>query len=202
VSGVRIGIDFDNTIICYDEVFSAAAQQRGLIRDGWVAAKSDIRDYLRSQPGGEVAWQGLQGWVYGKGIRDAEIFPGVGDFLAACRLANASIYIVSHKTKYGHQDPDRTDLREAARGWMRSAGLIDAPDSTLTADNVYFEGTLAAKVDRLARLELDIFIDDLVDVFEQPHFPQKTRPILFGGTDIRFKSCATWVDIQNEVFAA
>jgi len=201
VSGVRIGIDFDNTIICYDEVFSAAAQQRGLIRDGWVAAKSDIRDYLRSQPGGEVAWQGLQGWVYGKGIRDAEIFPGVGDFLAACRLANASIYIVSHKTKYGHQDPDRTDLREAARGWMRSAGLIDAPDSTLTADNVYFEGTLAAKVDRLARLELDIFIDDLVDVFEQPHFPQKTRPILFGGTDIRFKSCATWVDIQNEVFA-
>lgn len=201
MSGVRIGIDFDNTIICYDEVFSAAAQQRGLIRDGWVAAKSDIRDYLRSQPGGEVAWQGLQGWVYGKGIRDAEIFPGVGDFLAACRLANASIYIVSHKTKYGHQDPDRTDLREAARGWMRSAGLIDAPDSTLTADNVYFEGTLAAKVDRLARLELDIFIDDLVDVFEQPHFPQKTRPILFGGTDIRFKSCATWVDIQNEVFA-
>lgn len=202
MSGVRIGIDFDNTIICYDEVFSAAAQQRGLIRDGWVAAKSDIRDYLRSQPGGEVAWQGLQGWVYGKGIRDAEIFPGVGDFLAACRLANASIYIVSHKTKYGHQDPDRTDLREAARGWMRSTGLIDAPDSTLTADNVYFEGTLAAKVDRLARLELDIFIDDLVDVFEQPHFPQKTRPILFGGTDIRFKSCATWVDIQNEVFAA
>ena len=43
MSGVRIGIDFDNTIICYDNVFSAAAQQRGLIRDGWVAAKSEIR---------------------------------------------------------------------------------------------------------------------------------------------------------------
>ena len=51
-------------------------------------------------------------------------------------------------------------------------------------------------------LELDIFIDDLVDVFEQPHFPQQTRPILFGRTDTRFKSCATWADIQNEVFAA
>ena len=134
MSGVRIGIDFDNTIICYDKVFSAAAQQRGLIRDGWAAAKSEIRDYLRSQPGGEVAWQGLQGWVYGKGIRDAEIFSGVRDFLAACRLANASVYIVSHKTRHGHQDPDRTDLREAARGWMRSAGLLDAPDSPLTAD--------------------------------------------------------------------
>jgi hypothetical protein len=201
VSRVRIGIDFDNTIICYDKVFSAAAQQRGLIRDGWVAAKSEIRDYLRSKPGGEVAWQGLQGWVYGKGIRGAEMFSGVQDFLAACRLTNASVYIVSHKTKFGHQDPDRTDLREAARGWMRSAGLLDVPDSALTADNVYFEGTLAAKVDRLARLELDIFIDDLVDVFEQPHFPQQTRPILFGRADTRFKSCATWADVQNEVFA-
>ena len=202
MSGVRIGIDFDNTIICYDEVFSAAAQQRGLIRDGWMAAKSEIRDYLRSQPGGEVAWQGLQGWVYGKGIRDARIFPGVRDFLVACRLADASVYIVSHKTKYGHQDADRTDLREAARGWMRSAGLLDAPDSAFTADNVYFEGTLAAKVDRLARLELDIFIDDLVDVFEQPHFPQKTRPVLFGGADNRFKSCTTWADVKSEVFPA
>ena len=202
MSGVRIGIDFDNTIICYDEVFSAVAQQRGLIRDGWLAAKSEIRDHLRSQPGGEVAWQGLQGWVYGKGIRDATIFSGVRDFLAACRLANASVCIVSHKTKFGHQDPDRTDLREAARGWMRNAGLLDAPDSPLAADSVYFEGTLAAKVDRLARLELDIFIDDLVDVFEQPHFPRQTMPILFGGADSRFKSCATWADVQNEVFAA
>jgi hypothetical protein len=202
VSGVRIGIDFDNTIICYDEVFSAAARQRGLIREGWAAAKSEIRDYLRAQPGGEVAWQGLQGFVYGKGIGDAKIFSGVRDFLAACRLANTSVYIVSHKTRYGHQDPDHTDLREAARGWMRSAGLLDAPDSPLAADRVYFEGTLAAKVDRLARLELDIFIDDLVDVFEQPHFPRQTRPILFGGADSRFKSCATWADVQNEVFAA
>ena len=202
MSGVRIGIDFDNTIICYDKVFSAAAQQRGLIRDGWAASKSEIRDYLRSKTGGEVAWQGLQGWVYGKGIGDAEMFSGVRDFLASCRRADATVYVVSHKTKFGHQDPDRTDLREAARGWMRRAGLLDAPDAALTADHVHFEGTLAAKVDRLARLELDIFIDDLVDVFEQPHFPGQTRPILFGGADTRFTSCATWADVTSEVFAA
>ena len=40
-------------------------------------------------------------------------------------------------------------------------------------DDVYFEDTLAAKVDRLASLDLDVFIDDLADVFEQPHFPQR-----------------------------
>ena len=74
MSGVRIGIDFDNTIICYDKVFPAAASQRGLVSGEWKGSKTDLRDDLRSRPGGELAWQGLQGWVYGKGIGEAEIF--------------------------------------------------------------------------------------------------------------------------------
>jgi hypothetical protein len=206
VSGVRIGIDFDNTIICYDEVFAAAAQRRGLVPDGWSGLKSELRDTLRAQAGGEVAWQGLQGWVYGKGIKEAAIFPGMSDFLSACRQAKAEVYIVSHKTRYGHQDPDRTDLREAARNWMQGSGLIGSADSALSLDRIYFEDTLAAKVDRVASLELDVFIDDLVDVFEQPHFPQRTRPILFASADAsrhgRYRPVASWAEIQNEVFAA
>jgi hypothetical protein len=206
VSGVRIGIDFDNTIICYDEVFAAAAQRRGLVPDGWSGLKSELRDTLRAQAGGEVAWQGLQGWVYGKGITEAAIFPGMSDFLSACRRASAEVYIVSHKTRYGHQDPDRTDLREAARNWMQGSGLVGSADSALSLDRIYFEDTLAAKVDRVASLELDVFIDDLVDVFEQPHFPQRTRPILFASTDTsrhgRYRPVASWAEIKNEVFAA
>ena len=206
MSRVRIGIDFDNTIICYDRVFAAAAQRRGLVPDGWQGLKTDLRNYLQSKPGGELAWQGLQGWVYGKGIGDAEIFPGVSDFLATCRQTKASVYIVSHKTKFGHQDPDRTNLRAAARGWMQAAGLIGTEHSALAIDHVYFEDTLAAKVERLASLQLDIFIDDLVDVFEQPHFPREIRSILFASPEIsrqgHYKPMATWADIHREVFAA
>ncbi|MBU6462438.1 MAG: hypothetical protein KGL35_28700 [Bradyrhizobium sp.] len=205
MSGVRIGIDFDNTIICYDEVFAAAARQRGLVPDGWTSLKSQLRDYLRAKPGGELAWQSLQGWVYGKGIGNATIFPGLLDFLAACRRACADVYIVSHKTRYGHQDPDRTDLRIAARDWIRGAGLIGAADSTLHLDRIYFEDTLAAKIDRLASLDLDVFIDDLIEVFEQPHFPQQTRPILFASPPAashgRYRSTPTWAAVQREVFA-
>jgi hypothetical protein len=206
VSGVRIGIDFDNTIICYDKVFADVARQRALVPEGWTGLKTDVRDHLRSRPGGELAWQGLQGFVYGKGIDGAELFPGVREFLAACKRNSAKVYIVSHKTRYGHQDPDCTDLREAARGWLRSARLIDAADAALTSDAVYFEDTRAAKVERLASLDLDIFIDDLVDVFEQPHFPRTTRSILF--TQVQpphpghCKPIATWADIRREVFAA
>ena len=131
--------------------------------------------------------------------------PGVAEFLAACREAEANIYIVSHKTKFGHQDPDRTDLRAAARGWLHAAGVIGSTHSALTADDVYFEDAMAAKVDRIAALKLDIFIDDLVEVFEQPRFPKETRPILFGGAQaprhFSYKPLATWADIRREVFA-
>jgi hypothetical protein len=206
VSGVRIGIDFDNTIICYDRVFVAAASRRGLIPDGWVGLKSDVRDHLRSQPHGELAWQRLQGWVYGKGIVHADIFPGVLDFLTACRQAGYRVYIVSHKTCFAHLDPDRTDLRLAARNWMQAAGLIGGPRSPLAIDDVFFEDTRVAKVDRIASLGLDVFIDDLVEVFEQPHFPQQIRAILFGGPvgsiPGRCKSLASWGDIRREIFAA
>ncbi|TQF29551.1 hypothetical protein UNPA324_07775 [Bradyrhizobium sp. UNPA324] len=205
MSGVRIGIDFDNTIICYDKVFAAVARQRGLVPEGWVGLKTEVRNLLRSRAGGELAWQGLQGFVYGKGIGGAEIYPGVREFLASCRKAGASVYIVSHKTQFGHQDPDRVDLREAARGWLRGAGLIDAADAALTAGNVYFEDTLAAKVERLASLKLDIFIDDLVDVFEQPHFPKATRSILFTQSrpphPDHCEPIASWADIGRGVFA-
>ena len=204
MSGVRIGIDFDNTIICYDKVFAAAARERGLVPEGWDGLKTDVRDYLRSRAGGELAWQGLQGFVYGKGIGGAEIYPGVREFLAACRKAGTTVFIVSHKTQFGHQDPDRVDLREAARGWLRGAGLIDAADAALVPGNVYFEATLAAKVERLASLELDIFIDDLVDVFEQPHFPTTTRSILFTQSPPPYpdhcEPIGTWADIQRGVF--
>ena len=206
MSGVRIGIDFDNTIICYDKVFAAVARQRGLVPEGWEGLKTDIRDHLRSREAGELAWQGLQGFVYGKGIGRAELYPGVREFLAACRQASAKVYIVSHKTRYGHQDPDRTDLRDAARNWLRGAGLIDVADAALFADDVYFEDTQAAKIDRLAGLNLDIFIDDLVDVFEQPHFPTTTRSILFTQSQrpcpAQCKPIATWDAIRHEVFAA
>jgi hypothetical protein len=202
---VRIGIDFDNTIICYDKVFAAAAHMRGLLPQGWTGSKTDVRDYLQSRPGGELAWQGLQGWVYGRGIGGAEIYPGVRDFLESCQQSRSDVYVVSHKTRFGHQDPDRVDLREAARDWLRATGLIGAVSSPLSIDAVYFEDTQAAKVHRLASLDLDVFIDDLIDVFEQPHFPQHVRSILFDSSGKtragHCKAVANWQDIRREVFA-
>ena len=60
---MRIGLDFDNTIIRYDEVFLAEAKRRGLVAPEFRGTKQAVRDTIRLLPSGEVAWQQLQGHV-------------------------------------------------------------------------------------------------------------------------------------------
>ena len=57
----RIGLDFDNTIICYDNVFLSSAKERGLLRSDFSGAKQQVRDAIRMLPDGEIAWQTLPG---------------------------------------------------------------------------------------------------------------------------------------------
>ena len=108
-----IGIDFDNTIVDYDDVFLTAAKERGLVDEKIRGGKEAIREVLRLKPNGENAWQSLQGYVYGKRITDAVMFEGFATFLRLCRAQGHRISIVSHKTEYGHFDESRLSLRDA-----------------------------------------------------------------------------------------
>lgn len=173
----RIGIDFDNTIICYDAVFVAAAIDRGLVPGDFTGTKRSVRDAIRLLPDGELNWQRLQGHVYGRGIAGATPFDGLEDFLQRCRRGGHSIAIVSHKTEYGHFDPARVNLREAALCWMEGRGFFGA----IRREDIHFEGTRAEKLARIGALELTHFIDDLREVLDDPDFPPGVERILFAG---------------------
>ena len=43
-----IGIDFDNTIVCYDDVFARVAVELGLVPPKVATSKTAIRDHLRA----------------------------------------------------------------------------------------------------------------------------------------------------------
>src|SRR5271155_5199398 len=111
---MRIGIDFDNTLIDYDRVFLAAACELGLVSREFIGAKRAVRDAIRLLPDGELAWQRLEGHVYGAGLGRAVPLAGAADFLRRCAHAGVEPFIVSHKTLDGHHDPARVDLRAAA----------------------------------------------------------------------------------------
>jgi hypothetical protein len=102
---MRIGIDFDNTLVDYDCVFLGAAKERGLVDAAFGGSKRAVRDSIRSLPDGEFAWQRLQGYVYGAGIGDAVMFDGVDLFLRDCWARGIEVFVISHKTQFGHHDP-------------------------------------------------------------------------------------------------
>ena len=44
-----IGIDFDNTIVSYDDLFHRLATERGLIPAAFPSRKTSMRDFLRQE---------------------------------------------------------------------------------------------------------------------------------------------------------
>jgi hypothetical protein len=201
----RIGIDFDNTIISYHEAFLAAARSNDLLPKGFGGTKQAVRDQIRLLPDGEREWMRLQGVVYGKGIGSATLIDGVADFLVRCRGAGASVFIVSHKTEYGHFDTSGINLRQAALGWMEQQGFFDEQAYGLAIDDVYFESTRAEKLARIASLNCTHFIDDLEEVLGDAGFPPAVRRILFADGSLPAKPlpysiCMNWQQIAELVF--
>jgi hypothetical protein len=200
----RIGIDFDNTIVTYDEVFCAMAKRFGLIGPAFVGTKQAIRDAIRLLPDGELAWQRLQGQVYSKGIADAKMIDGFAAFLRRCRAEGCATMIVSHKTEFGHYDPDRINLREAARDWMTARGLLGG-EGGIPAANVFFESTRSEKLSRIAGLLCTHFVDDLEEVLSDPDFPPGVQRILLSDGEPPHEAapyvvCASWRDIEEQIF--
>jgi hypothetical protein len=172
-----IGIDFDNTIVCYDEVFGRVAVEQGLVPPHAATSKTAIRDHLRAA-GQEDRWTELQGTIYGPRMPDARPFPGVLEFFQACRAAGVPVAIVSHRTRFPYLG-ERHDLHAAARDWLARHGFHDPAGIGLPIERVFFEETKEAKLARIAGVGCTHFIDDLPDLLAHPLFPQDVRRILF-----------------------
>ncbi|MBV9462454.1 MAG: hypothetical protein JO141_33755 [Bradyrhizobium sp.] len=174
---MRIGIDFDNTIACYDGVFHAAALERGLIPANLASDKNAVRDYLNSN-GRADDFTELQGYVYGARMDLASPYPGFGEFVAIARKAGHDLFIVSHKTQHPILGP-RHDLHAAAGNFLKERGLAGSGHGQIDPAMVFFELTKEAKLGRIAALGCEAFIDDLPEIFASPDFPNTTRRILF-----------------------
>jgi hypothetical protein len=202
---MRIGLDFDNTIIRYDDVFRQAAKERGLLSAEFSGSKQQVRDAIRRLPDGELKWQALQGYVYGKGIQNATLFPGLPDFLRHARSHGDTVLVVSHKTEHGHFDPDRVNIRHAAMRWMEAQGFFTDQGFSMIPDHIHFASSRSEKLSRIADLKCDIFIDDLEEVLVDPDFPRFVRRILFSEhaeitDDLPYNVCRDWPSIEEIVF--
>jgi len=174
---IRIGIDFDNTIVCYDGLFHRAAVELGLIPQDVPASKNDVRDYLRRQ-GRDDDWTELQGHVYGARLLDAPPYLHVENFFRHCGAWGVKPTIVSFKTRYPVIGP-RYDLHQSAQAWLEKNGFYEKSGIGLSREQVFFELTLEKKLERIAELDCSYFIDDLPECLRHAQFPFQTKRILF-----------------------
>jgi hypothetical protein len=198
---VRIGVDFDNTLVSYDALFHRVALERNLIPPELPQTKLSVRDYLR-RAGNEDTWTEIQGYVYGARMDDAVAYSGAIGFLAWAQAEHRDLVIVSYRTRrpfLGHP----YDLHEAARNWV-SKFLTDRPQPLIRGADVYFELTKKEKLARISALKLDVFIDDLPEILLADEFPRRTARVLFDPdgaypANDRLPAFTSWDQIKRHV---
>jgi hypothetical protein len=198
---MRIGIDFDNTIVSYDKLFHKVAIEKQFVPPNTPSNKLAVREYLR-RTDKEAIWTELQGYVYGARIGEASAFPGVVEFIQRAGDAGHILAIISHKTKYPFLGA-KYDLHAAAHLWVKRNLSIGAT-SLIPADHVFFVSTKEEKIALVKKFACDVFIDDLPEILLSPAFPVASRRFLFdpeghhGKAD--FPNCfvfRSWIDIQG-----
>ncbi len=199
-----IGIDFDNTVVSYDELFHKEALAFSLISPDVPKIKKSIRDFIREKFD-DIAWQKLQAEVYGPEMGNAVIIPGVTDFMRLCG-EHVKFFIVSHKTEYAKYDNTGINLREASLDWMERHGLFSDPAFRFCRDDVFFETTRREKIERISALKCTHFIDDLEEVLLEESFNKNICRILLSQSgDSQADSlvvCKNWLEIADYLFNA
>lgn len=175
-----VGVDFDNTLVNYDSVFFHRALELGLVKDGPVLDKRQLRDMVRLLPEGELLWQQLQSYVYTEGMGQAHLIDGVKDFLISCQRQGVQTYIVSHKTIFSTVAIQKINLREIALDWMSTNGFFNPEVLGLNKSQVYFESTRREKIEQIRQLGCTHFIDDLQEVFLEDEFSWGVKKILYS----------------------
>jgi len=171
-----IGIDFDNTIINYEQLFASQA-----IKNAWLSddslSKKEVKQALIDKFGDDLKWQILQAEIYGETIAKAKPYAGVIKFIQAAISSGTIVYIVSHKTEFSNFD-GKTNLIKPAIQWLNDHNII-GDSGLIPASHVSYHATRTDKINKINELNCDIFIDDLSEVLLNPQFPVQTTPIHF-----------------------
>ena len=191
-----LGIDFDNTIIKYDELFYKIAFEKNLIPADFPKEKNKVRNYLREK-NIENEWTIIQGEVYGARINEAIPFEGMMETLEELRTKKIPINIISHKTRVPFLGP-KIDLHAAAINWLTIHQFFDTDGLNLKEKQIYFEKTKEEKIDRIMANGCTHYIDDLPEILEM--IPNGIKKILFSPNhDQNYNENWTMINEWNEL---
>ena len=189
-----IGLDFDNTIVCYDRAIAHLAETLPNLPADLSRTKLALRDYLR-RTNREPEWTAFQGAIYGPGMTHAEPFAQALEVMQALKDMGHALCIVSHRSLRPYAGP-AYDLHAAARGWVQKRlaciGLVQN-------DSAFFYETREQKIAAVSTMGCEVFLDDLPEVLADAHFPQSCQAILFDPEKFHMQSEHTRIAHWSEL---
>ena len=200
---IRLGLDFDNTIINYESLFHKVAVERGLIPQKFPPHKKIIRDFLIEKEI-EEEFTLIQAEVYGKRILEAK---PTKNFIQSIQNINKrveflDIFIVSHKTKNPYKGP-KYDLHHAALSWLENNQFFSKSYLNFSEENVFFEISKNDKIKRIEKLNCNYFVDDLPNILEMIN-PNCKRILYDPYQDFKnenqFLHLKDWEDLYHLIF--
>jgi hypothetical protein len=152
---IKVGFDFDNTIINYDNLFHKISLNKKLINKEVGKTKKEVKDFLIKNYSIGV-WKNIQSEVYGKYIHLAKPNKKIIQLIKYLNNNNIEIYIISHKTKFPYVGK-KINLHKISLKWINRNVL----KKKIKRKNIYFETTERKKISRIKDLRITHFIDDL-----------------------------------------
>ena len=197
---ITIGLDLDNTIICYDKAIEILSSQIEDLPDEVSRTKLGIRTFLRSV-GRENDWVLFQGLMYGPGMIHASPYPGCLSMLRELEADSHKLCIISHRSKHPYAGP-KYDLHQSAKQWIiDNLNCLKSFSDKHAEMNINFLQTKQEKVELIWKLGCNVFIDDLPEVLNFQGFRREVDKILFspfGESDAHsLKTISSWNELNN-----
>ena len=195
---IKLGIDFDNTIISYEDIFYKLAFEKNLIKESFPKKKFLIRDFLINK-NLEDEFTIMQSEVYGKRILEARPTFGLIEYLKKLSKKNIELFIVSHKTKYPYKGP-KYNLHEAANKWLLKHGFFNKDYLGFSINKIFFEESKENKVKKIKELNCTHYVDDLPEILNLIDY--ECIKILYDPyenhkNDNNFHKIEKWSDLDN-----
>ena len=189
-----LGLDFDNTLVNYDDLFYNIAREKKLIDKKTPRDKIVIRDILRAYSL-EEEFTKIQGEVYGRRVEEARPTNDMLRNLVSLKERGLKLTIISHKTRYPYKGP-KYDLHKSALRWMEKNNFFDVNGLDIQEKDVHFEETKEQKVGKIIELGCTYFVDDLEEIIRM--IPRNIKTYLYNEKGV-YKNSKNWNNIAKDI---
>jgi len=167
-----VGLDLDNTLVDYSHAVSVYANT--YLRSN-LKSIFEIRGALKTRDS-DSEWQKAQSWIYTEGLNHAVLSEGAIELLHDLKQTETPLYVVSHKTRRTPISFGNLDLRKPAKEWIKR----NLEPLGINICGVFFESTRIEKIERIKRLNITHFVDDLIEVLTDENFPKSVEKYLYN----------------------